>query len=177
MNRPARSAACCLLAAAAAAAGCAPALDWRDWRPAGFPLQMQLPCKPDSQRRPVPLAGATVALTLHACDAAGQTFALGAGDVGDPARVGPVLDALAEAAVRNIGAEPAPGQPWQPAGATPHAAARRLAAQGRRPDGRPLRLVLGVFSHGTVVFQATAMGETLSDEAVEAFFASVRAGQ
>lgn len=174
MSFLARGGVWCLLFALLTA--CAPALDWRDVRPAGAALRLQFPCRPASQQRQVPLAGAPVALTLYACDADGQTFALALADLGDPARVGPALAELAAASARNLGAKAPAGRPQQPPGATPHAGNLRFAFEGRRPDGRPARTAVLVFTHGTSVFQATVLGETLAEDAVEAYFASLHAG-
>ncbi|MBL8305754.1 MAG: hypothetical protein JNM33_03590 [Rubrivivax sp.] len=174
MSFPARCAT--LMSLCVTLAGCAPALDWRDVRPAGAALQLQFPCKPASQQRAVPLAGAVVPLTLLACDADGQTFALAVADLGDPARVEPALGELVAGAARNIGAPPASGRPQQPPGATPNAGNRRLSLQGRRPDGRPAHMALLVFTHGTAIFQATVLAETPGEGAADTFFASVRAG-
>lgn len=155
---------------------CAPALDWRDVRPAASALRIQFPCRPASQERSVPLAGATVPLTLYACDAGGQTFALALADVADPARVGTALAELAAASARNVGATLGEARPQQPRGATPHAGNLRYGFRGARPDGRPARVALLVFTHGTAVFQATVLGEGQADEAVETFFASMSVG-
>ena len=78
-----------MLAAAGLLAACAPALDWRDVRLEGSGVLLLFPCKPDSQTRTLSLAGASVRLSLHACSAAGSTWALAVADLGDPARVGP----------------------------------------------------------------------------------------
>lgn len=174
MSFPARRAT--LMSLCVALAGCAPALDWRDVRPAGSALQLQFPCKPASQQRAVPLAGAAVPLTLLACDADGLTFALAVADLGDPTRVEQALADLVAGAARNIGAKPVAGRPQQPQGATPNAGNRRLSLQGRRPDGRRAHVALLVFTHGTSVFQATVLGESPGDEAASIFFASLRAG-
>lgn len=174
MSVPARGGA--LLFLTALLGGCAPALDWRDVRPAGAAMQLQFPCRPASQQRQVPLAGAPVLLTLYACDAAGLTFALALADVADPARVAPALAELAAASARNVGAPASGGRAQQPPGATPHAGNLRYTMAGQRPDGRPARVALLVFTRGTMVFQATVLGEQLNDDAVETFFGSLRAG-
>lgn len=174
MKLPARAALALFLGAALSA--CAPALDWRDVRPAGAALQIQFPCKPASQQRAVPLAGAPVPLTLYACDADGQTFALAVAQLADPARVDRALGELAAGAARNIGAPPAVGQPLLPPGATPNAGSQRLNLLGRRHDGRPAHVALLVFAYGTSVFQATVLGESPPEAAADTFFASLRLG-
>lgn len=162
------------LALVAGLAACAPALDWRDTRPEGSALQLQFPCKPSAQRRDVPMAGQRVNLALHACAAGGQTWGLAVADVGDPARVGPALAELAQAAAVNLGA-PA-GQPMalKIPGATPNPASTRLRLQGRLPDGRAVQMQVAVFARGTQVFQATVLGEAVADDAADTFFDSLR---
>lgn len=162
------------LALVAGLAACAPALDWRDTRPDGSALQLQFPCKPSTQRRDVPMAGQRVNLALHACAAGGQTWGLAVADVGDPARVGPALAELAEAAAVNLGAPAGQSTALKVPGATPNPASARLRLQGRMPDGRAVQMQLAVFVHGTQVFQATVLGETVTDEAADTFFGSLR---
>ena len=157
-----------------ASAGCSPALDWREVRSAGTPLVIEMPCKPDRHERRVSLAGASALLTLQACDADGVTWALASADVGDPAHVGPGLFALLAAAAGNIGAAPGQSQPFAVKGAAPNADGRRIALQGRRPQGPAVQMVVAVFAHGTRVHQMTALGETLPAEALESFLGSAR---
>lgn len=164
-------------AACAAVAGCSPALNWRDVRPEGSDLQALFPCKPSGPTRKVPLAGAEVAMTILACDAAGMTFALTVTDVGDATRVGPALDALAQLAAGNLQAtEPAATSALQVPGSTPHAESRRLRLAGHRPDGSAIEAHAVLFSRGTHVYQATVLGTRTPAEAVDTFFGSLRAG-
>lgn len=148
---------------------CSPAMEWRDMRPPGAQLRMAMPCRPDSLQREVALAGATVPLTLMACQVEGAMFAVSYADVGEPSRVGPVLVALAESARRNLQGQVESEAPAQVAGMTPQPAARRLVLSGHMPDGRALTSHTVLFSHGTRVFQATVMGEKLQDQAVRTF--------
>lgn len=165
-----------LVAAALALAACTPALDWRDWRPAGSGLMLTLPCKPTPQARTVQLAGQSVRLALHACSAGGQTWALAYADMVDPRLLGPALAELRDSAAANVAASALqPLAPLVVAGATPHPESGRWALQGNLPDGQPIREELAVFARGTVVFQATVLGETLSPEGVATFFESLRA--
>ena len=156
-------------------AGCSPALNWRDWRPAGSGLNLLMPCKPIPQVRSVQLAGQAVRLALHACSAGGQTWALAFADVGDPTRVGPALADLRNSAAANVGAAlPERRAPWVVPGATPHEGSQRWALAGRLPDGQPIREEVAVFVRGTVVFQATVLGTELPPEGVATFFESLR---
>ena len=159
---------------AALLVACSPALDWRELRPEDSGAVASFPCKPASHARRVPLGGAPVLLTLHSCQAAEVTWALAVADVGDPARVGAALQALREGAAANIGAGPGQPLPLAVEGATPQPAAGRLALEGRRTDGQPVRTQVAVFAKGTRVYQATAIGSTLPDEAMEAFFGGLK---
>lgn len=158
----------------AALAACAPALDWREVRPDGSGLQAMLPCRPNTQARTVSLAGRSVKLTLVACSAGDQTWAIAFADVGDPATVAAALDELRMSAARNLGAEPPTPQPIAVPGATPNAGSVRIAFDGRLPDGSAVREQAAVFARGTRVFQATAVGAKLGADAVDTFFGSLR---
>jgi hypothetical protein len=176
MTVPAPSAARagCACAAAFLVAACSPALDWRDVRPAGSGLTLLMPCKPVSQERQLPLAGAPVQLSLLACSADGQTWGIAHADVADPARVSAALVELRHAAAANLSAEPTEVLPLQVPGATPQAASVRVRFDGRRPDGRAVHVQSAVFARGTRVFQATALGEPLQAEAAQTFLGSIR---
>lgn len=165
-----------LLLAAGLLAACSPEMNWRDWRPEGSGLALSLPCKPTPQTRTVQLAGQPVRLSLHACSAGGQTWALAYADVGDPARLGAALSELRDSAAANLSAGPLQRGPVLAVrGATPHADSGRWTLQGRMPDGNPVREEMAVFARGTVVFQVTVLGESLPAEAVATFFESLRA--
>ena len=162
------------LAAAGLLAGCTPALDWREVRPAGSQLLLLFPCKPSAQERRVALAGQAVRMTLHACAAGGQTWGLAVADVADPTRVTPALAELGASSAANIGAAPARPAPFQVRDATPNAGSQRLRLQGNLPDGTQVKMQVAVFTHGTRVFQATVLGEALDTEAVDTFFDALR---
>ncbi len=155
---------------------CSPALDWRDWRPGGSGLMLSLPCKPTPQTRTVHLAGQAVRLSLHACSAGGQTWALAYADVGDPNMLGVALVELRESAAANVSASARQALPaLNIPGTTPHVESGRWALEGRLPDGAAIREQVAVFARGTVVFQATVLGESLPAEGVATFFESLRA--
>lgn len=153
---------------------CAPALDWREVRPADAGITLLFPCKPDSQARQVQLGPDAVRLELHACTAAGVTWALAFADVVDPARVGPALEELRSAAARNLGASEPQVLSLKVAGATPNPASQRVQFRGRMPDGRVVTEQAAVFAKGTRVFQAIALGDKLDAEAADSFFGSLR---
>lgn len=154
--------------------GCAPALDWRDVRPDGGGLQLQFPCKPNVQVRKLMLSGARVDLGLHACSAGGLTWGLAVADMGDPALVGPALDELANAAAANIGTAVAPRQPLRLAGATPNPASGLQRLSGKLPDGKTVQMQAAVFTRGTLVFQASVLGDRVADDVAQTFFDTVR---
>jgi hypothetical protein len=157
-------------------AACSPALDWREVRVEGREAAVLLPCKPSAHARQVRLGEDSVKLTLQACQAAGMTWGVASADVADPSRVGAALQALREASAGNLGSPSAAALPLQVAGATPQAASGRAAYAGRRPDGQPVQAQVAVFSRGTVVYQATVLGERVSVEAADTFFGSLRLG-
>lgn len=171
---PGAAGAGCACAAALLLAACAPALDWRDVRPEGSGVTLLMPCKPVTQERRLPLAGAVVRLALHACNADGQTWGLAHADVEDPARVPEALAELRAAAAANVDGGAVARLPLQVPGATPQPASERVRFSGHLPDGRPVQAQLAVFARGTRVYQATALGQHLPDEAAETFFGSIR---
>jgi hypothetical protein len=158
----------------ASMAACAPALDWREVRPAGAGITLLFPCKPDSHARQVKLGPDSVRLELHACSAAGATWALAFAELGDPARVGPSLVELRLAAARNLAASEPQVLGLKVEGATPNPASQRVQFQGRMPDGRAVIEQVAVFAKGTRVYQATALGDKLDADATDSFFGSLR---
>lgn len=160
--------------AGASMAACAPALDWREVRPAGAGIALLFPCKPDRHARQVKLGPDAVRLELHACSAAGVTWALAFADLGDPARVGPALMELRSAAASNLAASAPQVLGLKVEGATPNPASQRMQLQGLMPDGRAVIEQMAVFAKGTRVYQATALGEKLDTDAAESFFGSLR---
>ena len=170
-----------LIAAAGLAilSACTPALDWRGVRPAGSGAVLLMPCKPHGLERQLMLAGQLTRLTLHACTADEQTWALAFADTVDPARMGDVLQALVQAAGANVSAGALPlattlKVPLLVRGATPHNASQWVAYQGRLPDGRAVQMQVAVFAHGTMAFQATALGPSLPAAGVQTFIESIR---
>ena len=156
---------------------CSAALDWRQFQPEGWPLQLAMPCKPADQQRRIPLAGTTVALRMLSCSAGDHIFAVASADVGDPARVGPALRALAAAAQANVRATVIAEQPANVPGMTPQADARRWQLRGQLPDARPVAEQLQVFAHGTRVYQASVIGPAADDAHASPFFDALRVVQ
>jgi hypothetical protein len=158
-----------------ALAGCSPALDWREARPEGSQAQLMFPCKPASHARRVTLAGASVEMSMFACNAGGATYALTFADLNDPALVTPALGELAIALSSNLRArEPAASQPLAVRGMTPNANAARWRVAGQLPDGRAVQERAALFAHGTRVYQATMLGPAIDAEAEATFFGALR---
>lgn len=162
-----------LIASALGVLACTPALDWREFRPEGTPLRAQFPCRPAGHERQVELAGRQVALRIHACQAQGLIFAIGYADMGDPARVGPALQAMLQAGKGNIDGRVVDDQPSTVPGMTPQPQARSWRLAGQLGDGRAHASHLVVFSYGTLVAQGTVGGPALNDEQVRTFLHSI----
>ena len=160
---------------------CSPAYDWRDVRPAGTQLAMQFPCRPVAQRRAVELAGPAVDLSLLACTAGGQTWALAHADLGDPARVTAALAELRTSTITKLNAQQTEPAPLALPGATPNVHSGRLRLQSRAGAAsaghRPLQMEVALFARGTQVFQVSVLGEVLPTETSETFFASIGFGR
>ena len=119
------------------------------------------------------VAGETLRMRLHSCSAAGATFSLAVLDVGDAARVGVVLAALRAAAVANLNGTASP-QPFDVAGATPNQASGRLRIEGRLRGGAPAVEHAVFFARGLRLYQATTLGGSLDNDALDTFFSSIR---
>ncbi|MEP7140370.1 MAG: hypothetical protein ABI745_12125 [Caldimonas sp.] len=164
------------LVATMAVLACAPALDWRETRPAGAGMAMSFPCRPEKQERPVRIGAQTVLGRLHSCSAAGASFALLAADVADPARVAPMLDLLRRQAAANVGGTVAAEALPVIAGTTANPESARLRIVGQRPDGRRVVEHALFFVKGLTLFQATVIDadEPVGREAIDIFFESIR---
>jgi hypothetical protein len=149
--------------------GCSSSIDWREMQPAGAHLRMAMPCRPISQQRNVPLAGASVEMTLFACHVDAGTFAVSFAEMGDPTRVGPALKSLVDSARANVQGQSISLSPAQVRGMTPQPQAQQWRVSGRMPDGRPVSSQGVVFAHGTRVYQATIVGENIGEEPVRTF--------
>ena len=174
---PRRLLGCATAAATAALAACSPVHDWRDVRPADTQAVLQFPCRPVLHQRTVPLAGPAVQLSLLACTAGGQTWALAHADLADPLRVGPALVEMRDSAAAKLKAIDGPLQWLAVPGATPnvHSGRGRLGARpsANAPESGALQMELLLFAHGTRVFQASVLGQQLPADEVDTFFASI----
>jgi hypothetical protein len=154
--------------------GCSPALDWREFEPADSGLVVTFPCRPDRHARNVSVAGATSRMDMLVCAVADATFALSFIDVADPAGVTAALADLRALAVSNLGAAAAQPGEARVRGMSPNPMSARLDLAGRRPDGAAVRQQAVFFAKGLRVYQASVVGETLSGEAVDTFFAGLK---
>src|SRR5262245_40485518 len=155
---------------------CAPALDWRQVRPAGLELEAVFPCRPSSLTRDVQLLDKQLPMQMHACASGGSTFAVGSLLLPDVRDVGPALASLRDAAARNVGGDISAPAALQVAGMTPNPQAARYRLSGRRPDGSAVIEHLVVFARGPRVYQALVVGDKPADDAVTTFFSGLRAG-
>lgn len=153
--------------------GCAPALDWRVARPAGWGVELLLPCRPQQQERDILIAGRPLAFGMLACDADGHVFSMASARLRDPGRVGAVLQSLAEATQTNLKGRIESEQAASVKGMTPNPAARWWRLAGALPDGREVKVQSMLFAHGTRVFQATVLGPLAGDEMVSTYFESI----
>ena len=171
-----RHAVACLLVALLGVHGCSPTFNWRELRPQGTPLQALMPCKPEHATRSVPLAGASVAMNLHSCDAGGLSFAVAWVELGDPRRVEAALVEWPRASMAALRQDPAlaerPEARWdfrlQGASRTVG-----LAVQGTGPQGQAVQVRTAYFAQGSQVFQAVVYGQRLPTDVTTTFFEGV----
>lgn len=173
-----------------ALAACAPALNWRELKPAEAQgLVALFPCKADTAVRhlAVPgLPGEAVEMHVMSCQAGGITWALTHFDAGTPQRLAQALPALDEALWHNLAASQARHKaerqdlgPARIKGADAHAASRHWLFKGSRPVStsqvEAVQVTSWTFARGLHAFQASvwknnADGALLVDDpALEAF--------
>ena len=111
---------------------------------------------------------------MVSCTADEHTFAVASADVGDPARVGPALVALGQAAVANVQGRIDRQQPAAVAGMTPNVAAQHWRLSGQLPDGKRVTEQVLVFAHGTRVYQATLIGAQADEARAQPFFEAIQ---
>ena len=158
-----------MLLASGWVAGCSPTFDWREVELPDTPLRAELPCRPGRFERALVVADTPLKLFMLSCEAGGVTYGVASADVGDPARVEPVLEGLAEAARRSLHRPRGDFVAFDLPGATPfrgNAGARLL---GGRPDGSNVEESLRLFARGTRIYQASAIGPALPAGAVAPF--------
>jgi len=157
------------LAGLAVLGACSPTLDWRSVPLPDTPLVAELPCRPARFQRDVTVAGVPMQLFMLSCEAGGVTYGVASADVGDPAKVDPVLFALRDSAARTIRSADSLSGALNLRGVTPFSGNTSAHLHGRRPDGETIEEALRVFARGTRVYQASAVGATLPDAALRPF--------
>jgi hypothetical protein len=155
--------------AALSLAGCSPALDWHSVPVPGTQLVAELPCRPGRFEREVTVAGLPLKLYMLSCEAGGVTYGVATAEVGDPARVEAVLQALRDGAAAAIRSADSPAGALNMRGATPFSGNSSAHLHGRRPDGEEVEEAIRVFGRGTRVFQASAVGARLPEAALRPF--------
>jgi len=143
-------------------------------RPPDLKIEAMFPCRPASLKREVALSQGRREMTMHACAAGGNTYAVGSMTLGDVREVDGVLVSLREAAARNVGAKPTDLQTVRVPGMTPQSQAGHITLSGRRPDGSAVVEHLAVFSRGARVYQAMVVGDRPDAEAVATFFSGLK---
>jgi hypothetical protein len=165
-----------LLLIAALLCACSPALDWREVTPPELGVKALFPCRPASLTREVPVLQGRSQMILHACSAAGSTFALSSLALHDVRDVAAAIDFLFHSAARNLraGDGAGPGRPFEVPGMTPNPRAGYLVLKGRRPDDSAVTEHLLVFVRGPRVYQASVVGDAPDDSAVSTFFGGLK---
>jgi hypothetical protein len=159
-------------------AGCSPTFNWRALQPEGTPLEVLMPCKPETAVRSAPLvAGSSVDLHMLSCETGGLRFALAWADVGDVAKVPAALATWRGASLSSIRVATVPGDnektTW-PVTVSGASGVLGVKAEGQDPQGQTVQTRAAYFARGSLVFQAAIYGARLPDEPVEAFFVGLR---
>ena len=155
-------------------AGCAPALNWREFVPEGSGLRVAFPCRPDRQTRIVNVAAVRVSMTLWACSAADATFAVSYFDVSEPGDLAATMAQLQAAAIGNLSGQLLRESGVAIPGMTLNAHSKRVLIAGHGPRGDTLRQTLVVFTRGLRVYQATVVGAEPDVQAVEVFIEALK---
>jgi hypothetical protein len=154
---------------------CSPALNWRTVRSDAHALKMLLPCKPDKATRDVPMAGATVALDMQGCDAAGATFAVSHVRLADARQAGAALAGWQAATLATLHAASPQLQAFEIPGGQ---FGVRWAVQGQRADGRPVSAQAVWFARiqadGIDLFNAVVLAEKADTAVADTFFTGLQ---
>ena len=157
---------------------CSPPLNWRAVRSDAHALQMLLPCKPDHASRDVPMAGATVALDMQGCDAAGATFAVSHVHLADARQTGAALAGWQAATLANLRASPLPTPGSQPFERPGGQFGVRWAVLGQRADGRPVSAQAVWFARiqaqGADLFNAVVLADKNDTSVADTFFTGLQ---
>ncbi len=154
--------------------GCSPTFNWREVRTASFSVQALFPCKPETTTREVTLANQAVQMTLLACEAGAASFALAYADTHLASGQTVMLRAWQQATLANLRVGSNEALPYLIKGVRVSAPARRVVAQGMRPDNTPISVQALWFEVGSEVVQVSVTSDLPLPEAVETFFAGIR---
>lgn len=170
-----------LMVVAMGLAACSPTYDWREWQLEGD-LALWMPCKPTQISRDVNLVGRSLTMTVHGCEAGGQSWAISRIQVADPAQVAVVQQALNESLAANLSTRLTRAQvPTAPGLAQAHEL-RHYELQGHGPDGSVVTADVWSFVHGVQVYQASVLqrggnGEPADKDARDTYFGSLKFGR
>lgn len=160
--------------AALAVSACAPPFNWRQTAIAATPLSAMFPCKPEQDRRTVPMAGRTVELHMHHCATAGITAAVGYAQLPEPAMAGAVLAQWRTATLSAMHLTASTQSPWTMERATVLPEALAVNASGTTARGEPVVLRAAWFARGTAVYAALFYGPVIDPDAAEVFFTGLQ---
>ena len=178
MTKNILAAARCAVLCAAVLTACSPPFNWRDVQPDNTALALLLPCKPDIAQQTVPMGGVPTALTVMGCDAGGATFAVAVADIGTAAKPAEVLGQWQNVTLAGIKAGATGSDVQRMAAKVPGAAGTPapvlIKALGQRANGSAIHSHALYFAHGTQVFQVVMLASTITPEAEDMFFSSVK---
>jgi hypothetical protein len=172
-----------LLAVVALLAGCAPAYNWREVRPADPAVAVMLPGKPSSLTQRVRLDGLDLPMSMTGAQAEGIAFTVACAALpaaqADAAMRERVLAAMRSGMTRNIAgteerAEPVAVALLDTAGAARGRATGLRVVVNGVVKARPTRMLAVFVGEGARACQAVAVGETLPDEPARQFTDSLR---
>lgn len=157
---------------------CTPVFNWREVPVGDGDLVALLPCKPDRAERLLPLGAESTRIDMAGCAAGGVTFAIAHAEASGPAQASAWLDAWRSATrVRLAGRASTESAGSLPRAASAPAPLWLEAAAGEDADRTPpMRVLWFARQHprGVALYQATAVGQPSSPEALETFFEGLR---
>jgi len=152
---------------------CSPALNWREVRIGDAGVKAMLPCKPDHAQRKVALAGRSFEMEMLGCESGAALFAISRVNVESTGALQEVQASWQASSLAAMRAEGSQGQAHQLKHAAKEPAPLRLAAQGSRPDGRPIALQALWFAQGHYLYHAAVYAEKISVEMSGPFFSGL----
>lgn len=163
------------LGLAAALAACSPVYNWREVREPQEGIKLMLPCKPDSGRRKLMLAGQSVDVHMTGCEADRTMFTLAYVNMIDADKANTALSEWKAILLDNLhGQMGAVQESVYPVKAAPvPVPAVRITAVGRRADGGMIRAQAIWFVRGARLYHALTLSEQLNMDAVDNFFSGI----